>query len=325
MGEEQSLIGVRLGSYRITELLGAGGMGRVYRAHDDRLGRFVAIKLLDDRFSARFEREARAVAALNHPNVCTLYDIGPNYLVMELIEGDSLATRLVRGPLERDLVVRYGIQIADALAAAHAKGIVHRDLKPENVLIAGDHVKLVDFGLALMRAAENAPEDAAPSRSNITQPGTVLGTLAYMSPEQVRGESTDARTDLFSLGAVLHEAATGTRAFARGSAAETMAAILKEDPPAVESDPELDRIIQRCVAKNAAERVQTATEVGAALRALDATRDRGARALVASTPDQRSQPVVPAATPSDAQLATMLVTRHRGKIGAAATAVGCWQ
>src|SRR5262245_13443316 len=143
---EPSLIGTRLGAYEITGLVGAGGMGRVYRARDTRLGRSVAIKILDERFSTRFEREARAVAALNHPNVCTLHDVGPNYLVMELVEGESLATRLHRGPLPRDVVIQYGIQIADALAAAHAKGIVHRDLKPENVLIAGEQLKLVDFG-----------------------------------------------------------------------------------------------------------------------------------------------------------------------------------
>jgi eukaryotic-like serine/threonine-protein kinase len=322
LGEEQSPVGTRLGSYRITELLGAGGMGRIYRAHDERLGRFVAIKILDDRFSARFEREARAVAALNHPNVCTLYDVGPNYLVMELVEGESLATRLQRGPLDPLLVLRFGTQIADALSAAHAKGIVHRDLKPENVLITGDQVKLVDFGVALIRSAAEASDLASSFPSPIvTQPGSVLGTLAYMSPEQVRGEGTDARSDLFSLGAVLYEAATGTRAFARGSAAETMAAILKEDPPALESDPELDRIIRWCIVKDADQRAQTAIDVAAALRAVHATSDTAARGHARSTAGQLFPSGVPSPTPSDAQLATMLVTRRRAVIGMAAAAV----
>ena len=150
--DKPSLIGTRLGAYEITDLVGVGGMGRVYRAHDARLGRDVAIKILDERFTARFEREVRAVAALNHPNICTLHDIGPNYLVMEFVEGHSLATRLLQRPLAPALVLHYGIQIAEALSAAHDKGIVHRDLKPENVLVtAKDHLKLVDFGLALIR------------------------------------------------------------------------------------------------------------------------------------------------------------------------------
>jgi serine/threonine-protein kinase len=266
---DRSLIGTRLGAYEITGLLGAGGMGRVYRARDTRLGRSVAIKILDEGFSKRFEREARAIAALNHPNVCTLHDIGPNYLVMELVEGESLASQLRRGPLARDVVLQYGIQIAEALSDAHAKGIVHRDLKPENVLITGGQPKLVDFGLALVRPQRDGSDDPSLFASSFeTRAGAVLGTLAYMSPEQVRGESTDARTDLFSLGAVLYEAATGTRAFARDSSAETIAAILKEEPPPILSDAELDGIIRGCLVKDADHRTPNAAQVASALRNL---------------------------------------------------------
>jgi Tol biopolymer transport system component len=280
--EQQSLIGTRLGAYEITDLVGVGGMGRVYRAHDARLGRDVAIKVLDERFTARFEREVRAVAALNHPNICTLHDIGPNYLVMEFVEGRSLATQLMQRPLVPGLVLHYGIQIAEALSAAHDKGIVHRDLKPENVLVtATDHLKLVDFGLALIRDPRHTTDRApASSASGVTQPGTVPGTLAYMSPEQVRGESTDSRTDLFSFGVLLYEAATGRRAFARTSPAETIAAILKEEPPAIEGDPELDAVVRRCLVKDAPGRAQTAHEVAVALRAVALKRSADIPGLV---------------------------------------------
>jgi TolB-like protein/Tfp pilus assembly protein PilF/predicted Ser/Thr protein kinase len=247
-------------------LIGSGGMGHVYKARDTRLDRCVAIKTVSDRFSARFEREARAVAALNHPNVCTLYDIGPNYLVMEFVEGESLAAHLRDGPLEEDAVLRYGIQIAEALGVAHAKGIVHRDLKPENVLITpDDRVKLMDFGLALM-LPQSAPSDPTVTHEPlVTQPGTVLGTFPYMSPEQVRGENAEPTSDIFSLGSLLYEAICGRPAFARSSAAETMAAILKDEPGQFDGEPELDRIIRRCLAKDAKQRFQTAREVGAAL------------------------------------------------------------
>ena len=198
--EKPSLIGTHLGAYEITDLVGVGGMGRVYRAHDARLGRDVAIKILDERFTARFEREVRAVAALNHPNICTLHDIGPNYLVMEFVEGRSLATRLMQRPLAPDLVLHYGIQIAEALSAAHDKGIVHRDLKPENVLVtAKDHLKLVDFGLALIREPHDTTgTGSAPGASGVTQPGTILGTLAYMSPEQMDAERAPTREPISS-------------------------------------------------------------------------------------------------------------------------------
>jgi TolB-like protein/Tfp pilus assembly protein PilF len=243
-------------------------MGHVYKARDTRLDRFVAIKIVNDQFSARFEREARAVAALNHPNVCTLYDIGPNYLVMELVEGQSLAAHLRDGPIEDGAVLRYGIQIAEALAVAHAKGIVHRDLKPDNVLITpDDRVKLMDFGLAYMTPPLPEPSDEAVTTYEppVTQPGTVMGTFPYMSPEQVRGENAEPSSDIFSLGSLLYEAISGRRVFARPSAAETMAAILKDDPAPLDSRPELDRIIRRCLAKDAQRRFQTAREVAAAL------------------------------------------------------------
>jgi serine/threonine protein kinase/Tol biopolymer transport system component len=318
--QKQSLIGTRLGAYEITDLVGIGGMGRVYRAHDARLGRDVAIKILDERFTARFEREVRAVAALNHPNICTLHDIGPNYLVMEFVEGRSLAIRLMQRPLAPGLVLHYGIQIAEALSAAHDKGIVHRDLKPENILVtAKDHLKLVDFGLALIRELHDTTGTAAAGASGVTQPGTILGTLAYMSPEQVRGESTDSRTDLFSLGVLLYEAATGKRAFARTSPAETIAAILKEEPPAIEGDPELDAVVRRCLVKDVEGRAHTANEVGVALRAIASMRgvdkpgfvshDGGTASSLPSLPQPRGATTMGAASgPSDAEARR---TQHR--------------
>jgi Tol biopolymer transport system component len=308
---KQSLIGTRLGAYEITHLIGVGGMGRVYRAHDTRLGRDVAIKILDERFTARFDREVRAVAALNHPNICTLHDIGPNYLVMEFVEGRSLATLLVQRPLAPSLVLHYGIQIAEALSAAHDKGVVHRDLKPENVLVTGrDHLKLVDFGLALIR--EPRDTGSALAVSGMTQPGTILGTLAYMSPEQVRGESTDSRTDVFSLGVLLYEAATGKRAFARTSPAETIAAILKEEPPAIEGDPELDAIVRRCLVKDVETRAQTANEVGVALRAIALRRSADGLHVAMTT----------GAAPGPSQAEEPIRTHHRRNLVWQAAALG---
>ena len=196
----QVAAGTQLGPYKIEAPIGAGGMGQVFKARDTRLGRAVAIKITDEKFSARFEREARAISALNHPNICTLYDVGPNYLVMELVEGETLAARLRKGALAIELVLQYGMQIADALAAAHAQGIVHRDLKPGNIMVTKSGVKVLDFGLA------KSPQD-----ETITASRMVMGTPAYMAPEQREGKECDARTDIYALGLVLYEMATGKR------------------------------------------------------------------------------------------------------------------
>ena len=207
--------GDKLGPYQIRSLIGAGGMGEVYRAHDPRLGRDVAIKVSAQQFSDRFEREARAIAALNHPHICQVYDTGPNYLVMEFIEGAPLA-----GPLPLDLALRYAVQIADALSVAHAKGITHRDLKPANILVTAAGRKLLDFGLASLSGRSAADETAV---MGLTNAGTVLGTPAYMSPEQAEGKPVDARSDIFSFGLVLYEMLTGRRAFTGDSAAAARA------------------------------------------------------------------------------------------------------
>ena len=195
--------GTRLGPYQIESKLGEGGMGQVFRAVDTRLGRAVAIKITYQQFSSRFEREARAISSLNHPNICTLYDVGPNYLVMELVEGETLAARLKQGPLSIEMVRHYGGQIAAALAEAHAKGIVHRDLKPSNIMIAKSSLKVLDFGLA------KSGED-----ETLTTSRMVMGTPAYMSPEQREGKPTDARTDIYSFGCVLYEMSTGVNRLA---------------------------------------------------------------------------------------------------------------
>jgi serine/threonine protein kinase len=190
--------GAQVGAYRIESPLGAGGMGEVFRAVDTRLGRKVAIKTCCEQFSDRFHREARAISSLNHPHICTLYDVGPNYLVMELVEGQTLADRLKRGKLSIEQTIQYGSQIADALAAAHAKGIIHRDLKPGNIMLTKSGVKVLDFGLA--KSAED---------ESLTASHSVMGTPAYMAPEQREGKQCDARTDIYALGLVLCEMATG--------------------------------------------------------------------------------------------------------------------
>ena len=280
--------GQRLGRYEIVKPLGAGGMGEVYRARDSRLDREVAIKILpesvgrDPERLARFEREAKAVAALSHPNILALHDAGTEqgttYAVTELLEGETLRDRLNNGPLPVRKAVDAAIQIARGLTAAHAKGLVHRDLKPENVfLVADGQVKILDFGLA--KTAD--PGDSAATATQMAQvamtdPGTVLGTVGYMAPEQVRGHAIDARTDLFALGAVLYEMVAGERAFRRDTAAETMTAILREDVPDLPSPqsaqvPALDRIIRHCLEKNPVERFQSARDVVFALEALSGT------------------------------------------------------
>ena len=193
-------IGSFLGPYKIEGLLARGGMGQVFRATDTRLGRPVAIKISNEEFIGRFQQEARAIAALNHPNICTLYDVGPDYLVMELVDGETLAARIKRGKLSVEQTVRYGAQIAEALAAAHAKGIVHRDLKPGNVMLTKTGVKVLDFGLARSGV-----------EPGLTAHGAVMGTPAYMAPEQLEGKKSDARTDIYALGLMLLEMATGKR------------------------------------------------------------------------------------------------------------------
>jgi serine/threonine protein kinase len=251
--------GARLGPYEILAPLGAGGMGEVWKARDTRLGRTVAIKVSAARFSERFEREARAVAALNHPNISTLYDVGPNYLVMEYVEGVPL-----KGPLPVEKAVEYAGQILDALDAAHRKGITHRDLKPANILVTKQGVKLLDFGLAKLQAAPLA-EGGATLEQGLTGEGQIVGTLQYMSPEQLQGKAVDSRSDLFSFGCVLYEMLTGKRAFEGENAASVIAAILEREPAPLTAAPPLDRIVRRSLAKDPDQRFQTARDLKAAL------------------------------------------------------------
>src|SRR5258708_11969149 len=263
-------VGDRLGPYEVVALIGKGGMGEVYRARDPRLNRDVAIKVSASEFSERFEREAKAIAALNHPNICQIYDIGPNYLVMEFIEGTPL-----RGPLPLDRALRYAVQICDALDAAHKKSITHRDLKPGNILVTASGVKLLDFGLAKKGTASVPPApDAATQTRDLTEVGTVLGTAAYMSPEQAKGEPTDARSDIFSFGVVLYEMLSGRRAFSRNSAIETMAAIVRDEPAPLDAPSSLSAIVTRCLRKAPAERFQTVAEVRVALEGAVAKREQ---------------------------------------------------
>ena len=234
--------GTRLGAYEITQAIGAGGMGQVYRARDTRLDRTVAIKVVsaaiaqDPEFQARFEREAKTISQLNHPHICTLHDIGAengvSYLVMALMTGESLADVLLRGPLPPGEVLKVGAQIAEALAAAHRVGVVHRDLKPANVMITKSGAKLLDFGLAKSTVVDISTDDATQHKP-LTQEGTILGTFQYMAPEQLEGQEADARTDIFAFGLVLYEMSTGRRAFDGKTRASLMAAVLKETPRSI--------------------------------------------------------------------------------------------
>jgi Tol biopolymer transport system component len=295
--------GTRLGPYEILAPIGSGGMGEVHRARDTRLNRDVAIKAIpaaqagDEALRLRFEREAKAISSLNHPHICTLYDVGhapgmsPEgapagsmlYLVMELLEGESLADRLAKGPLPLHEVLKYGRQIASALDAAHRQGIVHRDLKPGNIMLTRAGAKLLDFGLARTAAGEGPPlghpggsssalqtalaADARP----LTAQGMILGTLMYMAPEQLEGSETDPRTDIFALGALLHEMATGARAFQGTSRTSLIAAIVSSQPPPISSvalmaPPALDHLVRRCLEKDPADRWQSAHDVAAQLQ-----------------------------------------------------------
>ncbi len=273
----------RLGPYEIVAPLGVGGMGEVYRARDTRLGREVAVKVLPESLAsntdrqARFEREARAVAALSHPNILAIHDYGTHgavvYAVMELLEGETLRERLVKGPLPWREAVEIGAAIAEGLAAAHAKGIVHRDLKPENLFLTHDgRVKILDFGLARVEPISSAQDETSPYEPPPTNPGIVMGTMGYMSPEQVRGQQADARSDIFSFGCVLYEMLTGRRAFQRETAAETMTAILHDEPPEPATSGqmvpgEVGRIIRQCLAKTPNQRLQSARDLALGLRA----------------------------------------------------------
>jgi dipeptidyl aminopeptidase/acylaminoacyl peptidase len=303
--------GSRLGPYEVLALIGAGGMGEVYRAKDSRLGRDVAIKVLPASFSAdpdrlrRFEQEARAAGILNHPNITAVHDIGTHdgapYVVSELLEGETLRTVLSGGKLPQRKAIDYALQIAHGLAAAHEKGIVHRDLKPENLFVLKDgRVKILDFGLAKLFHSETDPEvTSLPTATGGTEPGVVLGTLGYMSPEQVKGRPTDARSDIFSFGSILYEMLSGKRAFHGDSAAETMSAILREDPPDLSVtnqsiSPGLERIVRHCIEKSPEQRFHSAHDVAFALEALSGLSASGLQPATAS-PRNRKFRLLPAA------------------------------
>src|SRR3954464_15665278 len=244
--------GSRLGPYEILAPIGAGGMGEVYRARDTRLSRDVAIKIAAEQFTERFEREARAIAALNHPNICTLFDIGPNYLVMELIEGPTLADRIAEGPIPLEESLAIARQITDALEAAHEKNIIHRDLKPGNIkLQPNGAVKVLDFGLAKAGGPETAVTGDSPTMLQTpTMIGVILGTAAYMAPEQARGKNVDKRADIWSFGVVLHEMLTGKRAFEGEDLTEMLASVVKSDPDLTPVPQKLRRLLKKCLEKD---------------------------------------------------------------------------
>src|SRR5262245_24483156 len=289
----------KLGPYEIVAHIGAGGMGEVYRARDTRLGRDVAVKVLPSSLSAdgdrlhRFEQEACAAGALNHPNILSIYDIGSYdgspYVVSELLEGETLRHRTTGAALAQRRVVDYTLQIAHGLAAAHEKGIVHRDLKPENLFVTKDgRIKVLDFGLAKLTGVADSAQSQTdvPTRRVDTDPGKVMGTVGYMSPEQVRGRAADHRSDIFSLGAILYEMLCGNRAFRRESGVETMNAILKEDPPELSQTnhnvaPALQRVVDHCLEKNPEERFQSARDLAFALEALSGSTSVSTQTVIA--------------------------------------------
>jgi serine/threonine protein kinase/Tol biopolymer transport system component len=278
-----------LGPYEILEPIGAGGMGEVYKARDTRLDRIVAIKISNERFTERFELEARAVAALNHPNICTLHDVGPNYLVMEYIEGES-----PKGPMSLDEALRIARQIADALEAAHERGITHRDLKPANIKIKPDGtVKVLDFGLAKLAATSSGSGERSPTFTiGMTEAGMILGTASYMAPEQARGKATDKRADIFAFGVVLHEMITGKRLFGGEDAGEMLAKVIRDEPDLSDAPPSVHRLLVECLQKDPRKRLR---DIGDVWRLLE-----GAPAAVASgalepAPPRKAQWLWPAA------------------------------
>jgi hypothetical protein len=298
--------GTRLGPYEIVDLLGAGGMGEVYRARDPRLHREVAVKVLPAEFSRererlqRFEQEARAAAALDHPNITVVYDFGTHeeapYVVSELLHGATLRERL-SGPFSVHKAIDHAVQIANGVAAAHERGIVHRDLKPENVFVTNDgRVKILDFGLAKLTAAHSAPSGASTAYTSPgTQVGVMLGTVGYMAPEQVRGEAADHRADIFALGAILYEMLAGERAFKGGSTVETLSAILKEEPPDLVQGPRpvppaVDRIVRHCLEKSPEARFQSARDLAFDLQALSSDTAMSSRAKATGTGRQQRLP-----------------------------------
>jgi Tol biopolymer transport system component len=295
--------GTRINHYEVVSLLGAGGMGEVYLAEDQRLGRRVAIKLLPTEFAGdsdrlrRFEQEARATSALNHPNILTVYDIGAfegaPYIVAELLEGEELSELIKEGAITLRKAVDCARQIAEGLAAAHAKGVVHRDLKPENLFVMDDgRVKILDFGLAKLHPQQFGDIDKdAPTQKRLTDPGVIMGTIGYMSPEQVRGQETDHRSDIFSFGVILYEMLTGQRAFRGDSAIEVMNAILKEEPSelgelSMKIAPGLEKVLRRCLEKKPEHRFHSAHDLGFALEAVDSSSSSGPNQMIpAQAPD----------------------------------------
>ncbi|HEY6148470.1 MAG TPA: serine/threonine-protein kinase, partial [Thermoanaerobaculia bacterium] len=309
--------GTRLGPYEILASVGAGGMGEVYRARDTRLDRTVAIKVLPSHLSSnpevrqRFDREARTISSLSHPHICALHDVGHqdgiDYLVMEFLEGETLTDRLSRGPLPTEQVLRYGIEIADALDKAHRQGIVHRDLKPGNIMLTKSGVKLVDFGLAKLAAVSPAGNSSVSilqtqAGASLTQEGTILGTFQYMAPEQLEGREADARSDVFAFGCLLYEMATGRKAFSGGTQASLISSIMKEEPPPISqvspmSPPALDRVVRKSLAKDPEDRWQTAADLGSELKwiAEGGGSQVGVPVPAAAAPAPRRRPWIPLA------------------------------
>jgi serine/threonine protein kinase/tetratricopeptide (TPR) repeat protein len=283
------MIGTKLGPYEILEPIGKGGMGEIYRAKDSRLGRDVAIKVLPEQLAkdaealARFERETRALASLSHPNILSIYDVGGEqgilFAVTELLEGETLRSRLEREPLTLEDFLQINLSIASALSAAHSKGVVHRDLKPDNIFLTRDHhLKILDFGLALQDAISVA-DGSHPKSSSDTEPGMIVGSVDYMSPEQVRGETADSRSDIFSLGSVMFEMISGRAPFSRATLVDTLAAVLREEPARVPAGDrnfpqELNGIVLRCLKKNPTERFQSSAEIRTALMNLSTATTR---------------------------------------------------